>query len=160
MEAAVAAIEKAASYTDPPAPPWTVAWLRGQVLRRQGRLEDAAKNFRSILQDPTGEIARRGFDFRNDYVVINILAETLREQARNEVRKGRAPEAERLRREAVAEFQKTLRIDSENQAAHKNLHELYKLLGESDKAARHGKLARRYDVDESRGSLAQKAKQT
>ncbi|GAB4159081.1 MAG: multiheme c-type cytochrome [Planctomycetaceae bacterium] len=154
MTEAVAVINRAAKFTNPAPPPWTLAYLRGQVLRRQGRFRDAAENFRSVLSKPTSEMKQRGFDFRNDYIVINTLGETLRELSRVELRKENAAEAKKLREEAVDWFLKTLSLDAENETAHKNLAELYQLLGEQKLAEKHADLSRRYDIDESRGSRA------
>ena len=77
MDEAVDALRRAAAYQDPPAPPWTLAWLSGLVNREQGHLAEAEENLRSVLEDRTPEMMRRGFDFSRDYEVINELGLTL-----------------------------------------------------------------------------------
>ncbi len=68
---------KRASKMTPPPPPWTFAWLSGEVARQQGQFAVAERNFRSVLEDRTEERANRQFDFSLDYVVRNQLGSTL-----------------------------------------------------------------------------------
>ena len=82
LDEATAAVRRASQFTDPPAPPWTLAWLSGLVNRQQGRLAEAEANFRAVLQQPTQERVERGFDFSQDYEVINLLGQTLYERGR------------------------------------------------------------------------------
>src|SRR5437867_11146967 len=50
IDDAVAALQRAARC-NPPAPRWTVAWLNGLVNKQNGFLDEAIKEFRSILED-------------------------------------------------------------------------------------------------------------
>ncbi len=149
LDKAVDALARTASYDDPPAPPWTVAWLTGEVNRQQGHLDEAIINFRSVLEDSTQEMKDRKFDFSLDYVIINRLGTTLFERAKKEYGDDRREERERLLRQAVERFEKTLTIDSENLTAHYNLAQLYALLGDEKRAAEHDALHERYKPDEN-----------
>ncbi len=63
LDDAVAALQRAAKF-DPPAPRWTIAWLTGLVNKQNGFLDQAIKDFRSILEDRYPELEKRKFDFR------------------------------------------------------------------------------------------------
>lgn len=149
LDEAAAALRRAAQYRDPPAPSWTLAWLSGLVSRQQGRLEDAERNFRSVLEVRTEEMVRRGFDFSLDYEVINQLGETLFDQAKQCRGPAQAQRRQHLLRQAVAQFEKTLSIDSENVSAHYNLSLLYAQLGETAKAKQHAGLYAKYKPDDN-----------
>ena len=82
LDEATQAVRRAASCSNPAAPNWTLAWLSGLVNREQGDLAKAEENFRSVLQDQTQERIDRGFDFSQDYEVINLLGQTLYERGR------------------------------------------------------------------------------
>lgn len=149
LDEAVAAIRRAAAHTDPPAPPWTVAWLSGLVNREQGHLKDAADNFRSVLEDTSAEMRRRNFDFSLDYQVINLLGQTLYDQARALRGSDKADRREALLRDAASKFQKTLRIDPENVTAHYNLQLLYAQLGDREQSLKHQQLHLKYKPDDN-----------
>jgi len=134
LDDAVAALQRAAKF-NPPASRWTLAWFSGLVNKQNGFLDDAIREFRSILEDHYPELDQRGFDFSKDYEVINELGQAYFERAKME-RAG----AERQREfmlKAVEQFNKTLALDSENLAAHFNLAQLYTQLGDQSKAAFH-----------------------
>jgi len=123
--------------------------LSGVINRQQGRLDEAVLNLRSVLEDSTPEMRKRKFDFSLDYEVINLLGQTLFDLGRLRARQKRSEEATQHWRDAVARFQKTLTIDSENVTAHHNLQLLYTELGQPEKAAQHGRLHARYKVDDN-----------
>ncbi len=168
LDEAVDAIARAAGHgaskEDPPAPAWTIAWLSGLINRQQGQLEKAVGNFQSVLNDRTAEMTERGFDFSLDYEVINDLGQTLFDLAKREAAKNHPEEAERYLREAAAEFEKTLAIDSENVTAHYGLELVYRRLAESatadeqraltTKAEEHRVLHARYKPDDNARDLA------
>ncbi|MCA9210426.1 MAG: tetratricopeptide repeat protein [Planctomycetales bacterium] len=137
LDEAVDALNRAANYEDPAAPPWTMAWLSGLVNREQGRLAEAEHDFRKVLEDRTPEMIERGFDFQYDIEVGNLLGATLFDQAKQHF--GEAGKAERMEllRSAAVEFEKTLEVDSEDVTAHYNLAQLYAQLGESERADEH-----------------------
>lgn len=149
LDEAVDAIKRAAKHNDPPAPKWTMSWLTGLINQQQGRFAEAERNLRSVLEDKTLEMQERGFDFSLDYVVINSLGQALFDLARQQ--RGAANEDARVSylKEAVATFKKTLKIDSENLAAHYNLQLLYQQLGEEELAAKHRKLHQRFKPDDN-----------
>jgi tetratricopeptide (TPR) repeat protein len=149
LDEATAAIQRARQFTDPPAYPWTMAWLSGLINRQQGHLDDAEANFRSVLEDRSEEMRQKGFDFSLDYEVINEYGQTLLEQAKRLHDPEQQPQREKLLRDAAAQFEKTLTLDSENVAAHYNLQVIYGLLGDEVRAAEHEQLHARYKPDEN-----------
>ncbi len=148
LDEAVEAIRRAAQADNPP-PAWTMAWLSGLINREQGHLEAAAENFRDALDYRTQETLERGFDFRDDYVLRNLLGATLFDLARRE--RGAENESHRrtLLQAAVGEFQKTLERDPENVTAHYNLQLLYRELGDHEAEQRHRRLHERYRPDDN-----------
>ncbi len=149
LDDATAAIQRAKAFTNPPAYPWTMAWLSGLINRQQGHLEDAEKNFRSVLEDRSEEMRQKGFDFSIDYEVINDHGQTLLEQAKQLREPDEQLQRDKLLREAAANFEKTLTLDSENVAAHYNLQVIYGLLGDDIRAAEHERLHARYKPDDN-----------
>lgn len=154
LDDAVEAIRRAAEHTDPPAPPWTLGWLSGLVNRQQGHLAEAEKNFRSVLEDRTQAMIDRGFDFSLDYEVINLHGLTLFDLAKQARGADRKAEREQYLRQAVEQFEKTLKIDSENVAAHYNLQLLYAQLGDEKKSAEHREAHARYKPDDNASDRA------
>jgi tetratricopeptide (TPR) repeat protein len=144
LDDAVAALQRASKF-DPPAPRWTIAWFSGLVNKQNGFLDEAIREFRSILEDQYPELGRRGFDFSKDYEVINELGQAYFERAKME----RAnPERQReFLLKSTEQFQKTLVLDSENLAAHFNLAQLYTQLGDQPKAAFHRREHEKYLPD-------------
>jgi tetratricopeptide (TPR) repeat protein len=149
IDEAVAAVGRAAKYTDPPAPPWTLAWLSGLLNRQQGRLEEAEKDFRSVLENNTAEMRERGFDFSVDIEVINLLGQTLFDQARRIRAPDQKAQRDALLQSAVEQFQKTLKVDSEDVTAHYNLQLLYAQLGDQAKSEEHRKQHARVKPDDN-----------
>lgn len=155
LDEAVAAVQRAAAFTDPPAPPWTLAWISGVVNQQQGFHAEAEQNFRQALEYRTEESVRRKFNFSGDDVVINLLGKTIFDQALQFRGTDHSAERESQLREAVAVFQKTLLFDTENAEAHNNLARLHALLNEPELAAEHSRLHERYKVDDTaRGQVA------
>jgi len=146
LDEAVAALARADAFDDPPAPPWTMAWLSGLVNREQGHLAEAESNFRSVLET---KVPERAFDFSLDYEIINLLGLTLFDRANQEIGDENREAREALLRDAVAQFQKTLEIDSENVTAHYNLSLLYARLGDSENADQHQRMHARYKPDDN-----------
>ncbi len=160
LDEAAAAIRRAAKFTDPAAPPWTVAAISGQINRQQGHLEAAEENFRQVLEQQTSERSDRGFDFSRDYVVNNMLGQTVFDRARRIRGEQRRDERQSRLREAVAIFQRTLAIDSENVEAHYTLQQLYSQLGDTENARKHRLLHERYKVDDTaRGRAVRRARE-
>jgi tetratricopeptide (TPR) repeat protein len=123
--------------------------MSGLVNREQGFLDRAEQNFRSVLESHTEEMIRRRFDFSKDYEVINLLGQTIYEEARS--LRGDANKAlrdERLK-EAIRWFQKTLELDPENVTAHYNLGLLYAAAGDEEARQRHQELHLKYKPDDN-----------
>lgn len=150
LDEAVAALQRAAEFRNEQGyPRWTWAWMSGVINRQQGRLDEAVQNLRSVLTDRTPDMEARGFDFSLDIEVINLLGQTLFDQGRLRARQGREEQARGLWQEAIAEFEKTLAIDSENLTAHYNLQLLYTELGNQQKAREHGALHEMFKPDDN-----------
>jgi hypothetical protein len=154
LDEAVAAINRAAAHDDPPAPPWTLAWLSGVVNRQQGNFDEAIGNFRRVVDGDSAERRARGFDFSKDYIVLNDLGAALFDKAKQQRGAARRAQREELLREAVAVFERTLAIDSEDVTAHYNLALLHQELGETAEAAEHRRLHTRYKPDDNIAGLA------
>ena len=111
---ALEALRKAASAKDPAyGPTWTINWLTGEINMRQGNLDAAIKNFEDVLST---KVPSRKFDFSQDYFVMNELGRALDNRARVEALD--SPERLALMDRAIATFERTLAIDSENADAH------------------------------------------
>ncbi len=148
LEDATLALHRAAAF-DPPAYPWLLAWFSGLVNKQNGEFDAAIDNFRHVLNTDF-EIARqRGFDFSQDYRVINELAQTLLEKAKTERGADRLEKRNQLLREAQQWFDKTLQLDPENTTAHYNLGLIYNMLGDDNLAAEHRRLHEYYRVDDN-----------
>jgi tetratricopeptide (TPR) repeat protein len=144
LDEAVAALRRAAAC-QPAAPRWTLAWFNGLVNKQNGALDDAIKNFRSILEDRYPELDKRGFDFSKDYEVINELGQAYYERAKAE--RGDAGRQQEFLRLGAEAFQRTIALDPENLTAHYTLALIYTQLGESAKAAYHRREHERYLPD-------------
>ena len=144
IDDAVAALQRAAKC-NPPAPRWTVAWLNGLVNKQNGFLDEAIKEFRSILEDRYSELDQRGFDFSKDYEVINELGQTYFERPKME--RADPDRQKQFLLKAAEQFQKTLALDSENLTAHFNLAQLYTQLGDEQEAAFHRREHAKYLPD-------------
>ncbi|QDT40975.1 hypothetical protein Pan241w_10340 [Gimesia alba] len=156
LQDAVEILQKAASFTDPPAPPWTLAWLSGKVNQQQGHLKEAERNFRSVLEDQTEERTRRGFDFSKDYVVINDLGQNLFDQAKRFRTKENRDQRDQLLNQAVKQFQKTLVLDPENVTAHYSLSLIYDQLDQTELSEQHRQLHQKYKVDDTARGLSER----
>ncbi|HEV3345181.1 MAG TPA: multiheme c-type cytochrome [Pirellulales bacterium] len=154
LDEAVHALKRAADYSDPPAPPWTMNWLSGQINRQQGHLAEAEKNFRGVLEEKTQAMIDRKFDFSLDYEVINLLGQTLFDLAKQSYGAKRQAQREGYLRQAVEQFERTLRLDSENVTAHFNLQHLHAQLGDKKKAEEHREKHLRYKLDDNAGDRA------
>jgi tetratricopeptide (TPR) repeat protein len=148
QDQAIAALERAAAF-DPPAPPWLVAWFSGLVDKQNGNLDRAIESFRSIVTADTAELRERGFDFSKDWRVWNELGQTLVERARMERGDARREAREVLLRDAAACFEKTLTLDAEDAAAHYNLAQVSRELGDAEKAAFHLERYQIYKPDDN-----------
>jgi tetratricopeptide (TPR) repeat protein len=160
IDEAVEALNRAQKFDRPPAPPWTIAWFMGLANKQHGHLDEAITNFRSCLYDETDERTNRKFDFTRDYVVHDELGVTLFDRGEQEFGEARKATREKFYREAVQEFEKTLKLDSEDVTAHYGLSQLYKLLGDEALAAEHAAAHARYKPDDlAQGQAVNRARQ-
>ncbi|MCA9751414.1 MAG: tetratricopeptide repeat protein [Gemmatimonadetes bacterium] len=149
LEEAVDALKRAAAH-DPPAPPWSINWFSGLVNKQYGNLDEAIRDYRSVLaMKDTEECRNRGFDFTQDYRVLDELGQTLFERSRLERGDLREKERRGFLGEAEAMFVQALMFDPENVTAHYNLALIYAELGESARAAEHRELHATYKPDDN-----------
>ncbi len=148
QDQAIGALERAASF-DPPAYPWSVAWFTGLVNKQNGYLDEAINNFQSIVALDDAETRKRGFDFSQDYRLLNELGQTLFERAKQERGDRRRAKREELLNESRGHFERVLELDPENTTAHFNLDLIFKQLGDKERAGHHFELYRKYKVDDN-----------
>lgn len=154
LDAATASIQRASEYDSPAPPPWTLAWLSGNVSRQQGFLEDAEKSFRSVLEDDNSARRERKFDFSLDYRVRNSLGLTLLDLADLALARGQDEKSTRILSDAESQFLRVLETDSENVTAHANLAVVYSRLGDTEKSDYHRDLQLRYKMDDNARDVA------
>lgn len=145
---AIDALGRAARF-DPPARRWTLAWLSGVVNKQNGLLDQAIKEFASIIDDRYPELVERKFDFSLDYVVLNELGQAYFERSKMERGETNRKQREFFMKKAVEQFEKTLSIDSENLTAHYNLSLIHAQLGNSEKAEFHRAEHLKYKPDDN-----------
>jgi len=145
---AIEALGRAASF-DPPAPSWSVAWFTGLVNKQNGFLDEAIANFRSIVDLDTEETRSRGFDFSQDYRLLNELGQTLFERAKQERGEARRDRRDELLREALEQFEAALVLDPENVTALHNLSLVARQRGDSERAKEAFDLYRKYRPDDN-----------
>ena len=145
---AIEALARAAAF-DPPAPSWSVAWFTGLVNKQNGFLDEAIANFSGIVELDTEETRRRGFDFSQDYRLLNELGQTLFERAKQERGDARRERRDELLREARGHFEAALVLDPENVSALYNLSLVAKQLGDGDAAKELFDLYRKYRPDDN-----------
>jgi tetratricopeptide (TPR) repeat protein len=148
QDKAIEALQRAAAF-NPPAPPWSVAWFTGLVNQQNGYLDEAITNFKSIVEGDDAETRQRGFDFSQDYRLLNELGQTLYERAKQEYSETRKPRRDGLLREALEYFQRALALDPENVTAHYNMGLIYRQLGDREAAQSHLALYRKYKPDDN-----------
>ncbi len=126
--------------------PWTVAWFSAQVDLQNGELDAAATRLQSILANQFVDAESRGFDFSQDYRVLNLLGQTLFERSKL----ARDENAARTELEsAVDTFERTLTLDPENMSAHHGLTLALTRLGQTERASHHRTLHGRYRIDDN-----------
>ena len=148
LDDAAEALHRAAS-NEAPAYPWLLDWFGGLVNKQNGHLDEAIAGFKHVLNTDFAEAREREFDFSRDYRVINELAQTLFERAKQERGENRQAERTRLLQESRQWFEKTLQLDPENTTAHYNLGLVLTLLGDQEKAREHRRLHDYYRVDDN-----------
>ncbi|MBT8088945.1 MAG: hypothetical protein KJO01_01925 [Gammaproteobacteria bacterium] len=153
LDDAAEALRRAAAF-EPPAYPWLLSLLTGRVNKQNGQLDEAAENFRHVLNTDFELARQREFDFSQDYRVINELGQTLFEQAKSERGPQRLDARNALLVESRLWFEKTLAIDPENTAAHYNLSLIHTLLGDEELAREHRGRHAYYRADDNAADRA------
>lgn len=138
-------VAKPMFYTDPVYAPWAVNWVSGQIHLQQNHVDEAIRCFQAVLSDRNLQMAQRGFDFSRDYVVRNELGLAFFERAKAES----GPARQKTLREALTQFDLTLKLDSENTTAYYNRALIFDLLGDSTAADESRQLFRRYKADDN-----------
>ncbi len=149
LDEAVAAVARASKAIDPKAPKWTLAWMSGIVNRQQGYFVEAISNLESALYDRTPDMIERGFDFSQDYSVINELAQTYFDVAKRNRGEERRPVREEFLKKSRDEFKKVLLLDPENVTAHYGLQQVYAQLGDLKRSEEHMKLHTTFKPDDN-----------
>jgi tetratricopeptide (TPR) repeat protein len=146
-EDAPAAISRAAAL--PAAREWHLLWFGGQVDRQNGRLDEAIAKYQQILEGGFAQAKGRGFDFTEDWRVLNEVGSTLYERAR--MARGEAGREERTAylHEAAEMFEASLILDPEGMAAHYGLMQVLRDLGDVEGAAMHEALHDKYKPDDN-----------
>lgn len=144
QEEAPAALQRARALG---ARPWSVLWFTGLVNKQNGRYEEAIQSFKEIVQGGFKEAAGRNFDFTRDYRLLNELGQTIYLRALQEPHDSAGRED--YLKEAVQWFEKSLDQDPENLSAHWGLRQIYRVLGENEKARIHSEAHARYKPDDN-----------
>jgi len=154
LDEAAEVLNAAAASKAPDLPVWTINWLKGSVNSQQGHLTEAIENYRSVLTMRSPIMIERGYDFSKDYRIINELARALFEQSKKLRGESRQAEQRQMREEARDYYLQTLKLDSEDVAAHYGLSLIYEALGEKVLAQEHRALHERYKPDDNAGDKA------
>jgi len=148
-EEAPAALARAMEQDDPAARAWHLLWFGGQVDRQNGRLDEAISKYRQVLEGGFEQAAGRGFDFSEDWRVLNELGSTLYQRARQARGEARRGERTQFLEEARLTYEASLALDPEGMAAHYGLMQVLRDLGDEAGAARHEALHRTYKPDDN-----------
>ncbi len=138
------ALRRVSAHDDPPYP-WSLTWFSGLLLFEEGRFESALQAFVALYETRFPEARARGFDFSRDYRLLNRIGLTWLEIARQSDQEARL----RGLNEAADWFHKALVQDPENAAAHYNLSQVYRLLGQIEQSAFHAAEHDRYRIDDN-----------
>jgi tetratricopeptide (TPR) repeat protein len=110
------------------------------------RVDNKAKQGQALS---ASETRKREFDFSQDYNLLIELGQTLFERSKKERGPERKERREELMREANGYLDRALVLDPENAEAHYNLSLIARGLGESERAATHLDLYRKYRPDDN-----------
>jgi hypothetical protein len=138
------ALARAAAF-DPPANEWSLLWFGARVAMRNGDYDQAVANLRDIVRGGFAQAEGRGFDFAQDFRVLDELGAGLYQQAL----RARGDERRALMEEAGAWYERALALDPENVAAHWGLKQVLGALGETEREALHAEAHARYKPDDN-----------
>ena len=146
FDEAAEALEKARPYRAEIAH-WTFDWLAGLINLENGHVLEAVENFEAALA-PTKATVERGFDFTQDYRLLNELATAYFELAKQVPANAEEGLRDELYREAESKLKRVLSLDPENARAHYTLFLLESRRGNDSGADRHRLAYERYRVDD------------
>ncbi len=125
-----------AGQADPPPPWWTRAWLTGLVNSETATsaadLDAAIAEWERIV-DPANQPRDRGFDFTQDYLILDLIADRYFKRSQNE-----EPGSDAQRHflgKSIEYSERVLAIDPDNVEAHDLLKQCYGLLAAADSSA-------------------------
>ena len=143
LDEAGAALRRAASGG---AYPWSVAWFGALVDLQNGDFDAAIESLTALVETRFDEARRRGFDFSQDYRLLNTLGRALFERAKLAA----SADAERQWLEAAAtRYRQALAVDPENVAAHYGMAQVAARLGDEPTAIQHRRLHEKYRPDDN-----------
>ena len=148
LDEAVSALTEASSF-DPPAYPWSVTYFTGLVNMQNGYLDEAIANFQAVIDTSWNDARERGFDFSQDYRLLNRMGQALFERAKLERGDARSDARGAFLNQAAEWFRRSLALDPENAEAHYALSQIFTNLGDDARAAEHRSLHDRYRVDDN-----------
>lgn len=148
LDKAGAALGRAAAL-DPPAPPWTLAWLTALIDRDQGQLDSAIASLEALADTRFNAARACGFDFARDYRMLTELGRTLYERARLERGAKRHEARLAFLERARGWLERALAEDPENAAIHHNLSLVLAELGQPARAEEHRRLHEVYRIDDN-----------
>ena len=144
---AVQALQRAVA--NPEAMPWIVDWLTGQVNKRSGQLDAAIQNFVTLVQTKYPAAVERGFDFSQDYRLLNILADTYFQRAELERGDARKETRTKILGESLSYYQRALVLDPENVTGHYGASLVLRRLGRDEEAKVHEEAHARFKPDDN-----------
>ena len=124
-------------------------WFSGLVNKQNARFDEAIRDFEQIVEGGFEQAVGRNFDFSVDYRLLNELAQTIYERARQERGEARREQRVAYMQKALGYLERVLALDPENLSAHWNLNLIYTDLGETDKAEKHAALHAKYKPDDN-----------
>jgi tetratricopeptide (TPR) repeat protein len=120
------------------------AWLRAELNLRNGRLDDAIKDYRQVLETKMPE---RGFDFGKDREIRRSLGNALFLQSLTEG--DGSPEQAAKVNDAIAQLKQVLAIDPEDRDSHYLLEKCYRQLVDKATADKHRAEYEIYQLDDN-----------
>jgi len=124
---------------------WSLLWFGAQVGAQNGDYEVAIANLREIIRGGFTQAEGRNFDFSKDYRVQIALGNALYQRALSEQGENRSTTMQ----EARDVFAKALEYDPENASAHWGIRQVFRDLGDDEKAALHERLHAKYKPDDN-----------
>jgi hypothetical protein len=140
------ALARATQMPVPLGAPWTHRFLGALVEKENGRLTVALEHLQSLLVDAFPEAAGRGFDFSQDLRLLNEIGQTAWLLAVAEPPGPSRSDRLRIAREG---FERALRVDPEDLAAHWGLSFVAEADGDPVRAAHHRAEHARYKPDDN-----------